>query len=238
MSAPPVFASAVLVAAGSSTRMAAGERKPFLRLAGRTVLEHACAAFDAVEAVRELVLVGRADDLGRLEDLRASAPALAKVTAVVAGGVTRTDSVRLGALATSGEADLICVHDAARALVTPEVVAGAVALAAREGASVVAIPARDTIKRGERTAGGARAVETLERDGLWAAQTPQVFRAVEFRALLERAAREGYTPTDDAALWERWVGPVPIAPGDPSNLKLTTAEDLVVAAALLEARSR
>ena len=241
----PVHAAAVLVAAGSSTRMGGSERKPFLRLAGRTVLEHACAAFEAVEAVRELVLVARSEDLERIEALRASSPALAKVVAAVAGGAARTDSVRLGVEALAEHApraELVCVHDAARALVTPEVIAGAVELAAREGASVVAFPVPDTIKRAavsdDATRPGEvpRAVETLARAELWAAQTPQTFRLAEFRRLLARAAEEGFTPTDDAALWERWVGPVAIAPGDAGHLKLTGPEDLVAAEALLARR--
>ena len=213
--------------------MGGGERKPFLAVAGKTVLEHTCLAFDAVAAVDELVLVGRADDLGRLEELRGR-PGLAKVRAIVAGGATRTDSVRLGVAATAPEAELIAVHDAARALVTPAVIAGAIELAGREGAAVVAVPVRDTLKR---SADGSTAAETVDRSALFAAQTPQVFRAGPFRELLERAAREGFTPTDDAALWERWVGPVPIAPGHGDNLKITTPADLVVAAAILEARA-
>ena len=226
--------SAVLVAAGSSERMGTGERKPFLAIAGRTVLEHACAAFDAVAAVREIVLVVHADDLARAEELRARSGALAKVRAVVAGGAARSDSVRRGVAAAARASELVAVHDAARALIAPHTIEAALALAGREGAALVAVPVRDTLKR---SADGRRATETVERSGLFAAQTPQVFRVVEFRGLLERAEREGLAPTDDAALWERWIGPVPIALGEVENLKITTPADLVLAAAILEARA-
>jgi 2-C-methyl-D-erythritol 4-phosphate cytidylyltransferase len=224
----------VIVAAGSSERMGAGERKPFLPLAGRTVIEHACAAFDAVPAVREIVVVVREDDRLRLEELRARSPWLSKVSAVVAGGAARCDSVRRGVAAIAGTSELVAVHDAARPLVLPGTIEAALAIAAREGAALVALPVADTLKRSED---GRRASGTVERAGLFAAQTPQVFRAAEFRGLLERASREGFRPTDDAALWERWIGPVPLAPGDALNLKLTTPADLAAARVILEARA-
>ncbi len=224
----------VIVAAGTSTRMGAGERKPFLELAGRTVLEHACAAFDAVAAVTAIVIVAHADDRERLDELRRTSAALAKVTRVVAGGATRAQSARLGVHAAPADVDLIAVHDAARALVEPATIELAIATAATQGAALVATPVRDTIKR---SPDGECAGETVERAGLWAAQTPQVFRASELRELAERAAAEGFTPTDDAALWERWVGPVALVQGEETNLKITTAADLAIAEAVLAHRA-
>jgi len=231
MSAPSTCC--VLVAAGSSTRMGTGERKPYLRLAGRTILEHACAAFDAVPAVSSIVVVARADDLERVEELSLGSPAMAKVTRVVAGGAERADSVRAGIEATPDDVELIAVHDAARALIEPATISRALELAGREGAALVAVPVRDTLKR---SLDGERAAETVDRAPLWAAQTPQVFRAEQLRELAARAAAEGFAPTDDSALWERWVGPVPLVHGEESNLKITTAADLAVAAAILEQR--
>ena len=231
MSAPPTCC--VLVAAGGSTRMGAGERKPFLRLAGLTILERACAAFDAVPAVTSIVVVVREQDRERVEELQRGSPALAKVTRVVTGGAQRADSVRAGIEAAPAEAELIAVHDAARALVEPATVSRALETAGREGAALVAVPVRDTIKRAPD---GRRAQETVDRAPLWAAQTPQVFRARTLRELAARAAAEGFVPTDDAALWERWVGPVPLVRGEETNLKITTAADLAVAEAILERR--
>ena len=92
---------------------------------------------------------------------------------------------------------------------------------------------RDTIKT---SPDGTESVATLDRDRLWVAQTPQGFRAGRLREVLESARLDGLMPTDDAALWERYVGPVAIVPGDPSNLKLTTPADVAVAEALLKAR--
>jgi len=158
-----------------------------------------------------------------------------KVSAVVAGGETRSDSVAAGTAAARVDAALIAIHDVARPLVEPDLVERAIAVAATRGAAVVAIPVTDTIKT---SSDGAAAESTLDRSVLWRAQTPQVFRAELFRSLIERARAEGYRPTDDAALHETYVGPVPIVPGDPRNLKITEHGDLRAAAAILRERTR
>lgn len=228
--------SVVIVAAGRSTRMSSAERmprKPFLVLEGMTVLEHAARAFDEISAVVEIVIVGNADDLARLKKLAADAPALRKTSAVVAGGVERVDSVRAGVAAIRSDTALVAIHDAARPLITRYTIERALTLAAEKGAALVAVPVADTIKTSQD---GKHAQSTLDRSVLWAAQTPQVFRAAEFRSLLEKAKQDAFRPTDDAALYERYVGAIPICEGDPSNFKLTTPGDLAIAASLLRAR--
>ncbi len=227
--------SVVLVAAGRSTRMGAAEgvRKPFLVLRGRTVIEHAAAVFGAIPAVREIVVVGHADDLERLRALAASSPALRKVRAIVAGGDERPDSVRAGLDACDPSCELVAVHDAARPLVPRAVVEAALAMAAQRGAALVALPVVDTIKT---SPDGQHATGTLDRRGLWAAQTPQVFRLEILRELAERARADGFQPTDEAALHERYVGPIPLVHGTPENLKLSTPQDLLLLAAILRVR--
>lgn len=231
---PPT--SAVLLAAGQSTRMGDGAtsvRKPFLVLEGLTLLEHACSAFDRVAAVVEIVLVGHPSDRERLERMAKGCPTLRKVRAIVNGGELRTDSVRAGVAACSPECRLVAVHDVARALVEPALIEQAVARATTRGAALVAAPMTDTVKT---SSDGLHAETTLDRSVLWSAQTPQVFQAARLRELLERARAENYRPTDDAALHERYVGPIPIVPGTSHNLKITTPDDLVLAAAILRAR--
>ena len=223
-----VTAAAVIVAAGSSVRMG-GARKPFLELGGRTVLERSCAAFQRASGVRELVIVAREEDLERVRELGLA------VAAVVPGGSERADSVRLGVAAVSRAVDVICVHDAARPLIRTETIERAILVAAREGAALVAVPLRDTVKR---SASGRSAEETLERSQLWAAQTPQCFRMELLRELLRRAEQDGFRPSDDSALHERYVGPVPIVEGEATNLKLTTPTDLAIAAAILAEREK
>jgi 2-C-methyl-D-erythritol 4-phosphate cytidylyltransferase len=229
----------VIVAAGASSRFSSAaarggpQRKPFLKLGGSTVLEHACAAFDAVAAIEHLVLVLRVEDLTAVERMGLGTGCLRKVAALVEGGAERIDSVRAGVDAVPRGATLIAVHDAARPLVQPRTIEKALRVAARTGAALVASPVRDTIKI---SATGEQAESTLDRSVLWAAQTPQVFRATLLRELLERAQTEQFKPTDEAALHERFVGPVAIVEGDPSNLKITTPSDLVLAEAILRAR--
>lgn len=229
--------SAVLLAAGLSSRMGAtgGQpRKPFLLLEGLTLVEHACAAFDRVAAVREIVLVGHPDDRTRLERMAGACATMRKVRRVVDGGELRTDSVRAGLAAVDPDARLVAVHDVARALVEAATIQAALARAAERGAALVAIPVVDTVKT---SSDGASAESTLDRSVLWAAQTPQVFRVDVLRKLLDAARADGFRPTDDAALHERYLGPVPIVPGSPQNMKITTPEDLVIAAAILRSRS-
>lgn len=259
---PAVRAAAVIVGAGSGRRMVADHggppseargvraegrrqgsrrdggrprdddvpRKAWLELAGRTLLERSCAPFAACAAVVEIVLVVHREDVPRAAALRASSPLLSKVRAIVAGGDERTDSVRLGARACTEDVGLIAVHDAARPLVSAEHVAAVIERARSAGAALLAVPVADTIKRAPD---GLRAVETLARAELFAAQTPQCFHAARFLELLARAEADGFAPTDDAALWEAYVGPVALVEGSPSNLKITRRADLAIAAALL-----
>ena len=242
MSSTPPTASVVLVAAGRSTRMqAAGEipaarrRKPWLELAGVPLIEVSLGALCAAPAVCEVVLVAHADDIEPFEKACAENEAYAKVVAVVPGGEERADSVRLGASWCSFAVDVIAVHDAARPLVRPELVQRVIELAAGEGAALLVGPVHDTIKR---TADGERSTETLDRSALRAAQTPQAFQAKPFRDLLKRACSEGFRPTDDSALWERYIGGVQLVESDASNLKVTTPVDLVLAESIMHERQR
>lgn len=226
----------VLVAAGNATRMGPlSVRKPFLPLGGRTLIEVTTEPFAALATLAEIVIVAHPDDVERMRELAASSPVFAKVRAIVPGGAERSDSVRLGAQAVSADVEVICVHDAARPLIESTVIARAIEVAAREEVALVAIPVRDTIKVSST---GTHAEHTLDRSVLWAAQTPQVFRANVLRELCERAHADGFKPTDDAALYEQYTGPVPMVEGDAQNLKVTTPTDLVLAEAILAARAR
>jgi 2-C-methyl-D-erythritol 4-phosphate cytidylyltransferase len=235
----PPRAAAVIVAAGDSTRMGSGPRKPLLRLAGRTMVEHTLAAFDRVALVEEIVIVSHPADLEIYAQMARDAerlhPAFMKVRAVVPGGRRRTQSVRFGARSVSPQIDVVLVHDAARPLIESEVIEKAARVAHREGASIVAVPVSDTLKT---SASGTHAERTLDRSVLWAAQTPQAFRRGILMELLARAEADEFEPTDDCALHERYLGPVTIVPGDPCNLKVTTPSDLIIAEALLAWRAK
>ncbi|WP_419192194.1 2-C-methyl-D-erythritol 4-phosphate cytidylyltransferase [Engelhardtia mirabilis] len=231
------MAAVVVVAAGSSQRMVAagegGARKPLLLLDDRTLLEHACANLAAARTVGHVIVVGHPDDVGLLEELRTTSPSMAGVVAIVPGGAERTDSVRAGVAACPTDVQVIAVHDAARPLVDPDRVDAVVLAALEHGGALLGIPARDTLKW---TEDGHRVARTLERRYVWAAHTPQAFRADAFRRVLEAAIGEGARATDDAALWERYEGPPELVEDLPTNFKVTTPPDLELARALLASR--
>ena len=223
--APPRVGVAV-PAAGSGRRMG-GTRKAFLELDGEPVLVHALRPFLAQDAVVCVAVALAPDD--------AAAPPgwvteLDERVVVVAGGDSRTASVGNAIGALPDDVDVIAVHDAARPLVTPDVVAACIAVAAAGQGAVAGCPAVDTIK--EVDAEG-RVTGTADRSRLWRAHTPQVFPAAVLREAYERA---GSTATDDAALVERLGGDVRMVDGGAWNLKVTRAEDVPVAEALLGAR--
>jgi 2-C-methyl-D-erythritol 4-phosphate cytidylyltransferase len=224
--------TAVVPAAGGGSRLAAGLPKQYLPVAGLPLLAHTLLALRASGCVDALVLVVPPGDEARcrreiLEPVGLSA------AAVVAGGEDRQASVYAGLLRADAGTDLVLVHDGARPFITPELIRAAVAAAAEAGAAVVALPVTDTIKVAD---GEGRILQTLERGRLWAAQTPQVFRADLLREAHALALRDGVRATDDSALVERLGHPVRLVRGSPENLKITTTTDLVVAERLLRAR--
>jgi len=213
----------VIAAAGSGERLGAGGPKAFVPVAGRPMIEWSIDAFRACDAVRSIVVAappGHSHDLAG-HDLT-----------VVAGGATRADSVASALEAVGTE--YVAVHDAARPLLTPELVAALVADldAGPEAAGVIAAaPVTDTVKRGDGT------IEATEdRSRLWAAQTPQLFRTTALREALA-AAEAPQEATDEAMLVEWNGGTVLIHPVAEQNLKVTTPLDLRVAELLLAERA-
>jgi 2-C-methyl-D-erythritol 4-phosphate cytidylyltransferase len=226
-------ALAIVVAAGRSSRMGAALRKPFLTLEGVPVLVRAVQALAEAPSVRRVIVVTHPDDLRRADEVLKASKLPTKLEAIVPGGAERIDSVRVGALWDVAEIDTLLIHDGARPLVSSPQVEAVVRAAHKHGAALLALPVLDTVKRANEA---GLVSETLERARLWRAQTPQAFEATRFREVLERAERDGFRPTDDSALWERYVGPVAIVPGSPFNLKLTQPEDLEIAQAIVRAR--
>jgi len=201
-----------------------GLDKLFAPLADRPLLLHTLAAFEACPQVERIVLVLAEENLERGQQL---VEGLMKVVALCKGGEHRQESVAAG-LRALGPCSWVVVHDGARPLVTPQLILEGLQAARATGAATAAIPVADTIKEvGEE--GIVR--RTLRREGLWAVQTPQVFR---YEILLRaHEAAEGLA-TDDAALVERLGYPVRVFPGSPRNIKVTTPEDLALAEALLK----
>jgi 2-C-methyl-D-erythritol 4-phosphate cytidylyltransferase len=223
---------ALLLAAGRGERFGHALPKAFVPLAGRPLMVHALDALAAAPAMERVVPVVAEAELARFRRLVAELPPQPKLAEPVLGGIERQDSVRAGVEALPPETEIVAVHDAARALLRPEAVSRVVAVARREGAAILAIPVRDTIKR----VAGSRIVETPARAECWAAQTPQVFRVEILREALAKAAADGHLGTDDAELVERLGVPVQVVEGDPDNFKLTQPADLALAERMLQER--
>jgi len=217
-----VTAVLAILAAGSSTR--AGVDKVLADLGGHPILTWSLQAGRVAGCFREIVVVAPAANVAAFS---AATRAFAGVR-VISGGATRTAS-SWAALDAAPDADVVAVHDAARPFVPPSLLHRCVEIAEAEGSAVAGLPLADTIRRANE-AGASR--EEIERDGLWAAQTPQVFR----RELLEkaRAVAGDRSFSDDAAAVVAAGLSVRMVPGERRNLKITTFEDLAYARELVD----
>jgi 2-C-methyl-D-erythritol 4-phosphate cytidylyltransferase/2-C-methyl-D-erythritol 2,4-cyclodiphosphate synthase len=210
-----------VVAAGEGKRAGVRLPKQFLKVGGRSLLEHSLHRLAAHPFIEEIVAVVPAARVRGLAGLRRAVPSL---SAIVAGGARRQDSVRRGLEALSHRrTGIVLVHDAARPAVPREVIDAVVASARRNGSGVPALTPPDTVKEVTRR---GRVVRTLRRAGLRLAQTPQAFRIRWLREAFSLAAEQGLEETDDAALVEAAGFPVRVVEGSPLNFKVTTAEDV------------
>ena len=216
--------TAVLVAAGSSTRM--GFDKLSFDLGGETVLERSVRAFDECPEVDELVIVTGASS----ENAQRAAARCKKPVRLVKGGSTRAESARSGVAAAHGR--LVAVHDAARPFVSQSVITDTIAAAARCGAAAPAVPVKDTIKQavpgdGKTVPEACLVHSTPDRSTLYAVQTPQCFDRTQYLAALQELdAEKARLVTDDCSLFELTGRSVQLTQGDYANLKITTREDL------------
>ena len=215
---------AIIVAGGRGKRM--GQPKQFLKIAGKPMLAWTVDAFQKVKAVDGIILVVAEDQLALAKKIRSS-----KIIAVVPGGKLRQDSVRHGLAVLPKGVQIVLIHDGARPAVPAETINATIRAARQHGAVIAAVPVKDTIKRLANNT--SRISETVDRHGLWAAQTPQTFTA----ALIVKAYEQlKHDVTDDAAAVEKFGIPVEVVMGSYSNLKVTTPEDLTIMAAILKGR--
>jgi 2-C-methyl-D-erythritol 4-phosphate cytidylyltransferase len=225
----PTFA-AILPAAGKSSRFRDQHyKKPFVPLDGKPVWLHAAEKFTGRSDVQQTLLVIAAEDREAFQAKMGANVALLGIE-LVEGGRERYDSVAAALARVKADIDYVAVHDAARPCLAEEWIDAVFAAAARTGAAILATPISGTVKR----AGQDHTIaETLSREGLWEAQTPQVFRR---QVLIDAYARRGSQPaTDDAQLVERLGEKVTIVPCSPMNLKITTKEDVRLASLVLKA---
>ena len=219
----------VIVAAGRSSRMG-GIDKTFAPLLGRPLIAHTLDHFESSSLVDQIVLVLAEDALERGRQL-VQDHGLSKVAHVCAGGQRRQDSVRNG-LELLAPCDWVMVHDGARPCLDEAMLKRGLDAAAEYGSAVAGVPVKDTIKR---VSDGQMVAETPDRSLLWAAQSPQIFR---YDILLEAHRTCTEDVTDDAAMVESLGHPVKMFLGAVQNIKVTTADDLVIAEAFLKSTSR
>jgi 2-C-methyl-D-erythritol 4-phosphate cytidylyltransferase len=218
----------VLVAAGRGERLGGNRPKAFANLAGRPLLAESLERLEGSEWIDAIVIVA-AEEWEEPSILVAEEIGAGKVSACVTGGAARADSVRVGVAEVPEEAAVVLVHDAARPLLPEDVVERVLApLGEGWDGAVPGLPVSDTLKR---TQGGA-VVETVDRSGLYAVQTPQAFVAPTFRRAL---ARFDGSPTDCAGFVEASGGRVRVVEGDSRLVKVTAPEDLLLVERLLPA---
>ena len=221
--------TAIIVAAGKSDRMGSGTDKAFLNLGSRPVVAWSLLAFERCTDIDQIVLVVRKDQQTAAKALTRMF-GISKLRDIVPGGKERQDSVMAGMKAMDPDTRIVVVNDGARPCVKSETIAEVVKLARRAGAAVVGHHIWDTVKYVEK---GTQIDHTEDRTKLWAVQTPQAFTVNTLRAAYDKVAAEKLKVSDDAAAVELLGAEVKIYESNAVNIKITTAEDLQVAAGAL-----
>lgn len=219
----------ILAAAGRSSRFRRQQRKkPFVELKGRAVWLRAAEVFINRDDVAQLIVAVSPDDIDWFKEKYRANLAFMNVE-IVPGGAERSDTVRNALARVKSDVEFVAVHDAARPLIVGEWVDRVFQSAEEAGAAILAVPCASTLKR---VAADGTIVETVDRSGVWEAQTPQVFRRT---LLLEAFARAGDAPaTDEAQLVERLGQRVTVVEGSPMNFKITTDADFRMAEGVVD----
>ena len=222
--------SAIIVAAGSSERM--GFDKLFALVSGKPVIAHTIAAFERTDCVEEIILVGRGDSLGELQKLIGKPT---KVKQIIAGGAERSDSVRMGLDHVDPKSDFVAVHDAARPMITPEKIKRVFDVARTKGAATLAEPINDTLKRSD-----ADLIVTgpVDREGVYAMQTPQVFEKKLLEEAYDFVAERKISVTDEVSAVELFGRKIALVPNYDFNFKITYPRDLPLAEFVLKQRAQ
>ncbi|NGZ94806.1 MAG: 2-C-methyl-D-erythritol 4-phosphate cytidylyltransferase [Nitrospira sp. WS110] len=224
---------ALVPAAGRGLRMGGSVPKQFLSLGHQPLILHSLRVLQASPVIQEIILAVPQGDMDYCLKEIVAKHHFTKVTKVVPGGAERQDSVRHALEAVQDEVDVVLIHDAVRPFLTERMVEEVVSMARAKGAAIIALPMKDTVKQ----VGTDHVIErTVDRTGLWLAQTPQAFRRDWLLSAHRKAHGEGVRATDDAYLME-WCGySVSVVEGSGENIKVTRPEDLVIGEAILASR--
>lgn len=224
---------AIVPAAGAGERMGSSRKKPYLLLNHRPLLYYSLAALDNIPSIAQIIVaVSPGEEQLCQQEVTEKFP-FKKSIQIIPGGKSRQESVSRLLERVPDDARQVLIHDGARPLITPELIKQAIAETMVWKATVLAVPVKDTIKSANDT---LQIEKTFSREQLWAIQTPQTFESSVIREAHQRARQEDFSGTDDAALVERMGVRVKIIMGAYDNIKITTAEDLIVAEALLKSR--
>lgn len=220
------------VHAGADSKKKAPPTKQFTELGGTPILIHTLRKFAAVDAVNEIWIALRENEIAgfraRLES--EAKDVLKKKMELVVGGEHRQQSVENAVNAVkAGVDDIVLVHDAVRPFVTGQIIQEVIEAAQKYGAAIAGLPAVDTVKQVERTAEGALIKATIPRAGIVMAQTPQGFRYGVIKKAFDEASADGFLGTDEASLVERSGHEVAVVMGSPQNIKITAPADMELA---------
>ena len=222
------YTTAIIVAAGDSTRMGYKLSKQLIPLCGRPAIEYTLRAFQDCDMIDEIDIVTRPQDIN---DVAQIAFQFKKVMGIISGGADRAERVRKGIRNTSKRTTHYVIHDGARVMITPDEICRVLNVAFETGAATLGTPVIDTIKvAGEN----GDILSTPDRSTLWAVQTPQVFARDLYLRAIDYAVEHNLSVTDDCSLVEALGVPVRIVHGEYTNIKLTTPSDVVIAEALLK----
>jgi len=226
----PSHVAAIIPAAGSGSRMGMSVPKQFYTLQGIPILIHTLRVFQQAESVGLIVVVVPPESCTWIEDLMQQYQ-FARIFRVIAGGSLRQDSVLAGLECLPQEVDIVMIHDGVRPFVTVSLIENCLREAVNSGAAIAAVPAKDTLKS---VSAGKVIEQTLNRAGVWQAQTPQAFKkSLLLEAYARAAGKKDFVATDEAGLLELLGHPVKVVEGSETNIKITRQEDLLLAKAIL-----
>jgi 2-C-methyl-D-erythritol 4-phosphate cytidylyltransferase len=223
----------IIPAAGQGKRMNVGKNKQFITIGTKPVIIHTLSVFEKDQYCTGIILVINEKEKEEFSSLIRTYE-IKKVGHLVIGGAERQHSVYNGLIAMQNSDGLVLVHDGARPFITIQKIHELVEAASNTGASILAVPVKDTIKK--VTNGFVN--ETIERSSLWAVQTPQAFQVQLLLEAYEQARQSGFMGTDEASLVERLDKPISVVTGDYENIKLTTQEDLIYGESILRKRQK
>lgn len=230
------YVTAIIVAAGSSTRMGGHVSKQLMCILGKSVIEHTLNAFENAQSIDDVVIVARDCDREEIQK-RIDRNGFKKIKKIVTGGKTRSESVRNGIAQCDKKTTHVAIHDGARPLVTPEDIENVVDVGLCYGGATLGTKVIDTIKMIGKD---GVITSTPDRDKLVAVQTPQVFRLEDYISALDELKAKGKEAefTDDCAIFEATSRNVKVVEGSRENIKITTAEDITTAENIMRSRRK